>query len=144
MKEALTQMLTNVAIAMISVATFYIMFLLKKVEIKIKADTEKIKDERQRQLVNGAFDHLNTIVVKTVTKIEQTAAEGIRKAVKDGSADRDELLKLGEEAYKEITSTMKPEYHDLLENEIGDLETFIRNMIEEKVFEIKKFGICSG
>ncbi len=143
MKDALVQTVTSITIALIGLAASYAILLIKKAKQKIEEETDKIADEKQRALVKDALENLNTIAAKTVTQIEQTTAKALRESVKDGKTDRNELLALANQAYNEILSTMKPEYVELLQKELGNFNKYIKDTIEEKVFELKTLGGCS-
>ena len=143
MKEVITAALTNVLIAVLSVGSAYAVMLLNKAKKKLEAETEKIKEDRLRDRTKSAIDSLHLIAAKTITKIEQTTAEKLRQDVKDGVADKTELYDLADQAFDEIILTLKPEYKKLLETELGNFQEYVATLIEEKVFEIKRYGICS-
>lgn len=143
MQDILTQVITNIVLALLGLAASYAILLVNKAKQKIETETDQIKDEKQRAFVKDALDQLNILAAKTVTKFEQTTAKALREAVKDGKTDRNELLKLANEAHIEIFNTLKLEYIQLLQKEFGDVNKLITDTIEEKVFEIKTFGISS-
>lgn len=143
MHEFVSQILVDILIALIGLAASYLIFVINKAKQRLEVETEKLKDEKQRALVKDALEQLNIITAKTVTKIEQTAAKALRETVKDGKTDKSELLALADQAYWEIINTMKPEYMGLLQKELGDLQKYIKDTIEEKVFELKTLGGCS-
>ncbi len=143
MKEILTQILINISIALLSLAASYAILLINRWKKKLELETEKIKDEKQRNLVQDALSQMNLLAAKTVTSIEQTTAGSLRQAVKNGLGDKQALLELSKQAYAEIITNLKPEYQQMLKQELGDLEKLIIDTIEEKVFELKSIGICS-
>lgn len=143
MNDYVTQVLTQITIALVGLAASYLMYLINRAKKKLEAETEKIKDEKQRALVKDAINQVNTVIAKTVTQFEQTTAKTLRENVKDGIANRTQLLNLADEVFTETMRIIKPEYKSLLGQELGDLNKYITNTIEEKVFEIKNFGTCS-
>jgi hypothetical protein len=143
MKEMLTQILLDISIALLSLAASYTILLINRWKKKLELEAEKIKDERQRSLVQDALNQLNMLVSKTVTSIEQTTAGSLRQAVKQGLGDKQALLELSGQAYAEIVGKLKPEYRQILQQELGNLEKLITDSIEEKVFELKSIGFCS-
>lgn len=143
MQDMLTQIITNIALALLGLAASYAIFLINKAKQKVEIEAERIKDEKQRALVKDALNQLNILAAKTVTSIEQTAARSLREAVKDGKVNRQELLVLASQAYTDVYGALKPEYLILLQKELGDINKLITDTIEEKVFEIKEFGACS-
>lgn len=137
LKETALNALSQITMALISLACAYLIFYINKAKKKIAVETEKLKDERQRQLIITALNDLDDIAGKTVKEIEQTTAGALRELVKDGKADRQELLDLGEKAYKDIVTTMNPEYMALLNSTIGNMDKYIKSLIESKVYELK-------
>jgi hypothetical protein len=142
MQEIITGVLLNVVVALIGLGGAFATMLLSKAKAKVEVETEKLNDERQRELVTNAFGSLHDIAIKTVTKIEQTTADSLRQAVKDGKVDREELIALSDQAYDTIFETMKPQYIEVLENELGNIGEYVNALIEEKVHELKIFRIC--
>ena len=143
MKEMLTQVLTNITIALLGLAASYAILLISRLKKKIELETEKIRDEKQRSLVRDAMNQLDLLAAKTVTSIEQTTAKALRELLRTGIGDKNQLLQLSKQAYREVIENLKPEYQQVLQKELGDLEKLIMDTIEEKVFELKNMGICS-
>lgn len=144
MHEIVTGFLVDLAFALIGLLAAYGIKLITKTKQKVEAETLKIIDERQRQLLNNALNSLQDIAIKTVTKIEQTTAKELRQAVKEGKASKDSLKALAVKAYDEIYLTLKPDYRKLIADELGGIAKYIEDTIEEKVFQIKNFGKCSS
>lgn len=137
MNEIIMNVVTEVTIALIGLASAYALVLIKKGINKALAETKKIQDDRQRDLVNTALHTLDALTEKTVTSIEQTTAKEIRVAVKDGKVDRQELLDLSERAYDEITGQLKGDYKKALEETFLDLDKYIMDTIESQVLKVK-------
>lgn len=112
-------------------------YYLKLYAEKIKADTKRIKDQNQAQLMWQAIDRLEDITEKVVAKTEQTVAESLRQAVKDGTADRSELLKLGKWAQEEVLQTLEPEVYQMLQDNLGDLRAYVESAVETQVKRLK-------
>lgn len=143
MNEIVSQVIMNIVIALIGLAASYAIMLINKAKQKIDVETEQIKDDKQRALARDALEQVNILAAKTVTSIEQTTAKALREAVKDGKTNREDLLELANEAHMNILQELKPKYREVLEKEISDTNQYIMDTIEEKVHELKKFGVCS-
>lgn len=131
------EILANVIIALVTFIAAYATVYLQKAIKKLKLETEKIKSDERRELLKSALERLEDVTKMTVNKIEQTTAKSIRDAVKDGKLDKEELQLLAYDAYGEIVEVLDPEYKKVLEDSLGDSETYILNLIEEKLEEIK-------
>lgn len=137
MKVAMIEMLTQVAIALVGLASSYVIFYLSKAGQKVKLQIQEIKDEKQRKLFNDALVSFQSITKTTVAQIEQTVAKDLRKLVKDGTVDKSELKELSKEAYEEIKSMLKPEYQKILSENINNFENYMLSCIEEQVLALK-------
>lgn len=121
-------------ISLVSALLLYVLILIKK---RIQVETEKITDEGQRKLLENAIDDAFNLANQTVAAIEQQAASAIREAVKDGKVDRDELLKLSDQALAEIKDKLSPEAQRLISENFADLDAYLKNEIEAAVLQIK-------
>ncbi|OCZ53810.1 guanylate kinase [Dehalobacter sp. TeCB1] len=133
----ITQVLSNLALGIIALLGALISLYVRKGIKKLQAETQKINDEATRTVFDAALTRLNDVALKTVNAIEQTTKKDILKAVSDGTANRDQLKNLAFDAYEEIVATLEPEYRNLLEGSLGDAQTYIMNLIEEKLEEVK-------
>ena len=136
----LSQMLPDLALAVLSLLLAYGINALRKLTEKVKTETRQIKNEEQRNLLLDALNDVDELATKTVTQIEQTTAKTLREAVKDGKAGKPELEALGTQALKEITEALRPECRELIEKNYGNLSTYLTKTIETKVFELKNAG----
>jgi hypothetical protein len=112
--------------------------LVKKGINWVQAQTDKAQDESLRNLFNAALLRLNDVTAKTVNKIEQTSKKQFLKAIEAGEMDKDVLKTLAQDAYAEIIKTMEPDYMQLITETMGDAKTYIYNLIEEKLEEVKR------
>jgi replicative DNA helicase len=138
LQDVIMKVLTDILYALISLAGVYIVFLINKLIAKVKAEADKIADEKQRALVQTAIDRVNDLATKTVLMIEQTAAGTLRELVKDGKVDRAELLKLGEEAVNSIYEQLSDDTLAVLELEVNDVEKYIIDTVEAAVLRLKE------
>lgn len=138
MEGLIQDFLSNLALAVVTLLASYAIYGIKKLTNKLVAETNKINEEGKRELIQDAIWRLNDVTTKTVKSIEQTVAKEMRQAVKDGIKSKEELVGLSKKALDEIMQTMEPEYLDVLQDALGNLETYIINTIEAKVLELKE------
>lgn len=136
--SVVTQFVGEAVIALIGLVCAYLVFYLKQASAHIQEKTKQVMDARQQQILWDALTQVNDVAGKTVQKLEQTVAGGLREAIKDGKAQREELVALGEQAYKEVMNTVSPEVKQILFDRMGDLQNYVRSMIEAKVLQVKK------
>jgi len=138
MNELISETLTNIALGLVTLLFSYAVNWLRKASVRVKAETEHIKDAHQRELVQTALDRLNDVARKTVQALEQTAAKELRQAIKAGEADRSALVSLADRAKRDIIRTMEPEYTALLNETLGDLSAYVTSTIEAEVLRLKE------
>lgn len=139
MKEQFVSFTVEVLVALLGLGCAYLTMYLRQAATKVKAETAKISDQRQAELVRQAVDRLDDVAAKTVQKFEQTVAGDLRTKVKAGEVDRSQLLDLGKQAYEEVLKTIEPDVRQVLEDTLGDFETYVKNTIETQVHQIKPY-----
>jgi fructose-bisphosphate aldolase class 1 len=143
MQELTQDFLFNLALAGLTLLSSYALYYIRKATAKLTAETAKIANDDQRALVLTAVGRLDDVATKTVKTIEQTTAKELRRAVKSGQANKEQLIELSKQAYHEIVRTLEPEYLLALQDSMGNLEQYIRATIEAKVLELKQQAVVS-
>lgn len=137
-QQAVSQGVIQILMALIGLLVAFVVFWIQRGAQKLKAETKKIKSDSLRQLTYDAINKLNDVIIKTVNQIEQTTAKDLRVAIKSGTGNKDELMNLAEQAYREIITQMGPEWMDVIYDEFGNAEKYIFNAIETAVYGLKK------
>ena len=138
MKEAISLLMDSIVTGVISVAAAYGIYYIKQATQKIKAEIAAKSDCKQKELFDAAADRVNSLAEITVAAIEQTMAGALRQAVKEGKADRQLLLDLGTEAVLQVKEQLTDAYKNVIIAECGDVNTYISNAVEAKVYELKQ------
>lgn len=133
MKEILIEVLSNIFLALLTLTGAYFLYFIN---IFISYLKEKIKSNR----LNEAFNQIEKLAEVTVKSIEQTTAKELRQAVKDGKVSKEELKNLSTKAFAQIVQKLQPEYLRFLEENTVNIESYISDVIEKKVLELKKGG----
>ena len=137
LQEFFTQIILDVVLALVALALAYGLSAIKSSIAKAKVEALKITNEKERQLLIDALDDIDILTTKTVSRIEQTTAKSLRELVKDGKIERNELIGLSQDAFNEISKSLRPECKTLVEKHFGDFSKYLTNSIEEKVLELK-------
>lgn len=129
----------------ISVGIFLVVMLVTIISGYMKSIMEAKKQEAlanskiaQANAWDTAIKVVDAVTTATVSTIEQTTAKDLRKAVKDGKADRQELIDLSYKAYNSILEQIKPEIIQTLKENVTDYQSYLENRIEQAVLEVKK------
>ncbi len=121
----------------ITVGSFY---MRKKI-----SELKKTMEIEDKEIISIGLDTaektIEIVSRNVVGKLEQVAGEELREKVKQGLADKEELLALADEAYEEIKSSINPELIEALKSGVSDVESYIRNEIERQVGIVKKTGV---
>lgn len=139
LQSTVNQTLIRIAIACLTFAGAYATLYFRKLTDKVRVETEKLKDDKKKGVINEALNRLDQIAWKTVSALEQTTASTLRNSLELEKEERREKLKeLAYKAYEEILKTLEPEYAKLLKESLGDFETYTLNTIEDMVRVIKE------
>lgn len=142
----LTPIISNAAVtiltALIALVAAYALRGINALTAKIRIESAGLEDGQVRGFIDEALARLDDLAAKTVTQLEQTTAKALREAVKAGTANADDLKALGRRAVQEIIRNLSPDYRDAIGETVGDLEGYVTNMVETKVFELKN-GVLS-
>lgn len=129
----------------ISVGIFLVVMLVTIISGCMKSIMEAKKQEAlansniaQANAWDTAIKVVDAVTTATVSTIEQTTAKDLREAVKDGKADRQELINLSYKAYNSILEQIKPEIIQTLKENVTDYQSYLENRIEQAVLEVKK------
>lgn len=129
----------------ISVGIFLVVMLVTIISGYMKSIMEAKKQEAlansniaQANAWDTAIKVVDAVTTATVSTIEQTTAKDLREAVKDGKADRKELIDLSYKAYNSILEQIKPEIIQTLKENVTDYQSYLENRIEQAVLEVKK------
>lgn len=137
MQQVVSQVVLNVTLAALALLFAYCTAAVRKFKAKMNVEAQQLQNEEQRNLLIDAMDDLENLTTKTVKHIEQTTAQALRQAVKNGTKDRSELEALGRQAFNEIAAAVRPEAKELLEKNFGNFSSYLIKTIESKVFELK-------
>jgi Na+-transporting methylmalonyl-CoA/oxaloacetate decarboxylase gamma subunit len=137
MQTVFTEGVSTIMLALLGLLAAYATYGIRKFTAKVKMQTEQLKDEGARLLLNNALEDVEELTAVTVAAIEQTTAKSLREAVKAGKADREELLALASRAAIEISAAVKPEAARLIEENFGSFRDYVAKLIEEKVLSLK-------
>lgn len=135
---AASDALVNILLAVITLGGAYALYYLKLGAAKVKAQTAQIKDEQARNLLENAVDDVTNLVSVGVGAMEQTTAKALRQAVKDGKADREELLALGKQVLGEVKAAVAPEAQEVITKHLGSFEDYVMKCIEDAVLKVKQ------
>ena len=137
-QSAATEVLVNLALAVISLAGAYAVYYIRLGASKLKAQTAQIEDESARKVLDNALADVENLATKSVGAMEQTTAKALRDAVKNGTASREELLALGKQVFDEVKAAITPEAQQVITDNLGSFDDYLTKCIEDAVLKVKQ------
>lgn len=138
MKEMLVgflgDVLGTVLLALLSLGTAYALSYIAQAR-------DSLQQRTKSQLVDQAIARAAYLAEVAVLAAEGAAAAGIREAVAQGRASRDDLIAIGRRVADEVLERLGQEGRQVLEEAVGDVRRFVEDLIEAKLEELKAKGV---
>lgn len=136
--EFVTMLVTGV----LGVLSAFLVALVKKGLDWVSAKIDSIKDDSFRKNLGSALSTLDSIVCTTVTSLQQSLGDEIKKSIeaRDGTYTREDLLNLKDKAYELVVNQVNESVTDLLKSTYDDIDALIYDLIENHVRALK--GNC--
>lgn len=122
----------------VSIVTAYISKYMEKLSEKAKAETLKLENETQRELVDKAIDRTDQLITANVIKAQETLVKEIKDKAKDGNVDKGDLRDIADVVKNEVLVQLSDEVKQLAAIEIKDLEKYIEAQISVSLATLKK------
>ena len=135
--ETAIEILTPVLIALLGLATSYFIAFINKAKTRVLLESEKIENEKQKQLVNGAIEQLHTIATGTIIQAENTLVKEIKQATEDNKLTVEEGKEVANAVVNSIMNQLTNDSKELLETQSQSLENYIRGEVEVILQKIK-------
>ena len=147
-QSAATELLVNVALAVLALAGAYAVYYIRLGTSKLKAQTAQIEDASTRKVLDDALEDVANLATLSVGAMEQTTAKALREAVKGGKASREELVALGKQVFDEVKASIAPEAQRecrQLDSQLPALEQSERQAAGADLAEVQRrlFGLRS-
>ena len=137
-RSAFTELLTSLALSVITLAGSYGIYYIHVGVSKVKAQTAQIKDARSRKLFEDAITDVANLAALSVNAMEQTTARALRDAVKTGTKNRNDLLALGRQVFDEVKAAIAPETQRVITANLGSFDAYLTTCIEAAVLKVKQ------
>lgn len=137
-RSALIELLTSLALSVITLAGSYGIYYIHVGVSKVKAQTAQIKDAGSRKLFEDAIADVASLAALSVNAMEQTTARALRDAVKTGTKNRNDLLALGRQVFDEVKAAIAPETQRVITANLGSFDAYLTKCIEDAVLKVKQ------
>ena len=133
-----TQLIKSFAEGLIALSGAGLLYLIAIARKKILAETEKIKNEDQRNLVKATIEKVDNLAKITVQNAEQVMVKEAKSATEDGKLTKEDANKVKNAVKNEIIDKLSSDTKAILSEEYKDIESYIDKLIEAKVHELTK------
>ena len=136
-QNAANELLLNVSLAVISLVGGYAVYYIRLGAEKVRAQTTQIADEAGRKLLENALNDVAALATLSVGAMEQTTAKALRDSVRDGKADKEELVALSRQVFDEVKSSIGKEAQRVITLNLGSFVSYLTKYIEDAVLRVK-------
>ena len=133
-----TQLIKSFAEGLIALSGAGLLYLIAIARKKILAETEKIKNEDQRNLVKATIERVDNLAKITVQNAEQVMVKEAKATTEDGKLTKEDADKVKNAVKNEIIDKLSSDTKAILSEEYKDIESYIDKLIEAKVHELTK------
>ena len=133
----LTNALTGIGIALIGLLGAYLTLLIRKATDKLKVQTNSIKDEATRNLINNALDKTVQVVNANVSSASETIVKELKASTLDGKLSKEDGQVILNVVKGKVLTQLSDDIKGLASIEIGDIESYIETLIENSLKELK-------
>lgn len=130
--------LANIVLAIIALAGAYAVYYIRLAGAQLRAQTEQIKDETARNLLENALDDVANLATVSVNAMEQTTAKAIRDGIKAGVNNKEQLAILGKKVFCEVKAAITPEAQRVITENLGSFDDYLTKCIEDAVLKVKR------
>ena len=131
-----TQLIKSFAEGLIALSGAGLLYLIAIARKKILAETEKIKNEDQRNLVKATIEKVDNLAKITVQNAEQVMVKEAKSTTEDGKLTKEDANKVKNAVKNEIIDKLSSDTKAILLEEYKDIESYIDKLIEAKVHEL--------
>lgn len=128
---AVQEVLLTLVLAVLSLGAAYAIYYIDVARRNLQGKTNS-------EIVKNTIDRAATLAGVVVASLEGTVAKDLREAVKAGNASWEELRAVGDRAVEQIQTLLGDEGVSLLGETVGDVNSFIRDLVEAELEKLKK------
>lgn len=142
-REVFQTFLVTLLSGLLTVLAGFLIALAKKGFEWLGAKIASVKSETARTELNKATTILQDVVVNTVTSLQQTLGDEIKRSLEegDGKYTREDLLGLKDEAFNIVVGQLNEGVIKILEETFDDVDQIVSDMIETQVRALKEKAV---
>src|SRR5690606_5603025 len=130
-RGAFTDLLVTAATGLMAIMAAYAIYFIRKTQLAIAAKAKS-------SILLDVTERVTAIAETVVWSFEARVARELREAVKDGRADREELIAIGRRAVEDVLAHLGKEGEKALREAVGSVEDYVRDLVEAEVERMKR------
>lgn len=109
----------------------------------LRQKTQEINNKIARESLDAALAEAEIVAINAVQATKQTLVDELKARSEDGKLTRQEALEAIEAAKKRFLASISKDSLNVLIAALGPVETWLENLLEAKVAEIKQLPLSS-
>ena len=114
----------------------YAKLTLKKIELKVQAETAKIEDDKTRDMILLAFSNVKDVVSNAVIAAETTTVAELKKANEDGKLSKEDGQYVFNAVKDKVITQVSDDTKTAMTTVIGDFDSYVENLIHAQLAQI--------
>lgn len=135
-KVLMSTLAVTVLTGVIGILGAYARLTLKKIELRVDAETAKIEDEKTRNMVELAFNSVKDVVTNAVITAETTTVAQIKQANEDGKLTKEDGQKVLSQVKETVSAQISTDTKDALTTVIGSFDDYVEQLIHAQLAQI--------
>lgn len=120
-----------------SLVSAYILLYLRKASSRLEAETAKISNEMERDLVQGALSDINELIYQTVYAAQTTIVEGLKNQSSDNKLTKEDAMIIASDVKTKVLDQLTDDVKQLVDKNIIDIDSYVKDRIEVELTRVK-------
>lgn len=135
-KVLMSTLAVTVLTGVIGILGAYARLTLKKIELRVDAETAKIEDEKTRNMVELAFNSVKDVVTNAVITAETTTVAQIKQANEDGKLTKEDGERVLNQVKETVSAQVSTDTKNALTTVIGSFDDYVEQLIHAQLAQI--------
>lgn len=134
----MNELLENVTLACIPVLIALISYVSAVFVKFINTKKEQVLQQTNNETVKTYVDLVTKSALEVVESLNSTIVEDLKSKTSDGKLTEDEIIAIRDNALSTLLDTLSDDMKSTLTTVFGDLEVYLKNLLETQVYRLKK------
>ena len=135
-KVLVNTLAVTIITGLIGILVAYAKLTLKKIELKVQAETAKIEDDKTRDMILLAFSNVKDVVNNAVITAETTTVAELKKANEDGKLTKEDGEKVFAAVKDKVVSQVSDDTKTAMSTVIGNFDSYVEDLIHAQLAQI--------